>query len=327
MPVRPLPIVPWMAATMLASTSALPALAQSYPDRPIRTIVPFPAGGAADVLARIALEKAAALIGQPFVIENTAGAGGNVGTASVARAEPDGYRVTVSSSGPLAVNKTLSKSLPYDPETDLEPVTLMARMPNIVVVTNALPVKSLRDLVEYVKTRPGQVNYSSIGPGSSQHLAGAYFEQVTGTKMTHVPYRAAPQLVTDLVTGVIPVSFQLIPNLLGQLQAGQIRPLAVTAAVRSPSQPDVPTTVELGMPEFISDAWFAMVAPKGTPRAIVEKLHMAVVAAIKDPTTNKRLVEAGIDPATSTPDQLRAFIAAEVAKWRDVVRKAGVTAE
>ena len=145
--------------------------------------------------------------------------------------------------------------------------------------------------------------------------------------MTHVPYRASPQLVTDLVTGIVPLSFQLIPNLLGQLQAGQLRPLAVTATSRSPSQPDVPTTVELGLPTFISDAWFAMVAPKATPRAIVERLNKAIVDAVKDPATNKRLVDAGIDPATSTPEELRAFISSEVAKWREIITKAGITAE
>jgi len=316
-----------LALAPLLALIAAPAFAQTFPDRPIRVVIPFPAGGAADVLARIVLEKTATTIGQPFIIENQAGAGGNVGTASVARADPDGYRLTISASGPLAVNKTLSKTISYDPEKDLEPITLLARMPNIIVVSNSTPVKSLKELIEYVKARPGQVNYSSIGNGSSPHIAGAYFEQLTGTKMTHVPYRAAPQLVTDLVTGIIPLSFQLIPNLIGQLQADQIRPLAVTAEKRSPAQPNVPTTVELGLPGFISDAWFAMAAPKGTPRAVVDRLNKHVVDAVNDPATSKRLVDAGIDPATSTPDELRKFISAEVVKWRDVVQKAGITAE
>ncbi len=316
-----------VAVLPCAFALSLPADAQTYPERPIRVVVPFPAGGAADVLARIVLEKAGTTIGQPFVIENTAGAGGNAGTAAVLSAEPDGYRVTVTASGPLAANKTLSKNIPYDPEKDLEPVTLLATMPNIVVVSGSMPVKTLAELVAYVKARPGEVNYSSIGPGSSQHIAGAYFEQLTGTKMTHVPYRASPQLVTDLVTGVVPLSFQLIPNLLGQLQAGQIRPLAVTSTTRSPAQPDVPTTVEAGMPEFISSAWFAMVGPKGMPREAVDKLNQHVVAAVKDPTTHKRLVDAGIDPATSTPEELRAFIAAEVVKWRQVITRAGIVAD
>jgi tripartite-type tricarboxylate transporter receptor subunit TctC len=312
------------ALAVVTAALASPGQAQSYPDRPIRVVIPFPAGGAADVLARIVLEKAATTIGQPFVIENTAGAGGNTGTAAVLRAEPDGYRVTVSASGPLAANKTLSKNIPYDPEKDLEPVTLLATMPNIIVVTNTLQVNSLRELIEHAKVRPGELNYSSIGPGSSQHLAGAYFEQLTGTRMTHVPYRASPQLVTDLVTGVVPLSFNLIPNLLGQLQAGQLKPLAVTSPTRSPAQPNVPTTVEAGMPQFISSAWFAMVGPKGMPKPIVDKLNQHVVAAVKDPATNKRLIEAGIDPATSTPEELRTFISAEVVKWRDVINKAGI---
>lgn len=303
------------------------ATAQSYPDRPIRVVIPFPAGGAADVLARIVLEKAGTTIGQPFVVENTAGAGGNTGTAAVLRADPDGYRLTVSASGPLAANKTLSKNIPYDPEKDLEPVTLLGTMPNIVVVSNSMPVQTFKELIDHVKARPGQVNYSSIGPGSSQHLAGAYFEQLVGTKMTHVPYRASPQLVTDLVTGVVPLSFNLIPNMLGQLQAGQLRPLAVTSATRSPAQPNVPTTVESGMPQFISSAWFAMVGPKGMPKAIVDKLNEHVVAAVKDPATNKRLIDAGIDPATSTPEELRKYISTEVVKWRDIIEKAGIKPE
>lgn len=314
-----------ISALFISTVSA--AHAQTYPDRPIRVVIPFPAGGAADVLARIVVEKAAGNIGQPFVVENTAGAGGNVGTAAVARAEPDGYRIAIAASGPLAANKTLSKALPYDPEKDLEPITLLATMPNIIVVSNSMPVKTLKELIEYVKARPGKIDYSSIGPGSSQHLAGAYFEQLTATKMTHVPYRASPQLVTDLVTGIVPLSFNLIPNMLGQLQASQIRPLAVTSTTRSPAQPDVPTTVEAGLPSFISSAWFAAVAPKGTPQAIVDRLNKALVDAVKDPATNKRLVDAGIDPATSTPAGLRKFISDEVVKWREVIIKAGITPE
>jgi tripartite-type tricarboxylate transporter receptor subunit TctC len=317
------------AALLTALSAALPSLAraQAYPDRPVRVIVPFAAGSASDVVARIVLEKMGAGLGQAFVFENQPGAGGNTGTNVIAKAEPDGYRLTVTASGPLAVNRTLTKNLPYDPEKDFEPISLLANLPNVVTVSTKLPVKSLQELIAYAKAHPGELNYSSVGPGSSQHLAGLLFQQLTDTKMTHVPYRVTGQLVTDLITGVVPLSFQLIPNVLGQVQSGDARALAVTAKARSVALPEVPTTAEAGLPGYECAGWFALLAPQRTPGAIVETLHKSAVAALADDNVRKRLIEIGADPASSSPQELRSLIASEIVKWREVIVKAGLTPE
>ena len=299
---------------------AHPAPAQDYPARPIRVIIPFAGGSASDIVGRIVLERMADHLGQRFVVENQAGASGNLGTAAVARAEPDGYTILVSASGPLAVNQSLFDKIGYDPLTAFEPVTLIATLPNIIVVNNALPVTSVADLVQAAKAAPGKLNYGSIGNGSSQHLAAASFEQVTGTKMTHVPYRVTGQLVTDLVAGQLQVSFQLIPNVIGQIQGGQLRPLAVTAPKRSAVLPDVPTTVEVGISGYEAYGWFAMLAPKGTPKPVIDRLHAAYEKAMADPEVRRRVVEVGAEPAISTPAELGRFMADEAKKWGDLIK-------
>src|SRR5262245_3047760 len=303
------------------------ALAQTYPDRPVRVVVPFSTGSASDVVTRLVLDKMSPSFGQQFVVENQPGAGGNIGTATIARAEPNGYHLAMSASGPLAVNSTLTKNLPYDPEHAFEPITMLATLPNLVVVSKKLPVTSLPELIAYVKARPDELTYSSVGVGSSQHLAAVYFEQLTGTKMRHLPYRVTAQLVTDLMTGIVPLSFQNIANVLGQVQSGDLRPLAIAATSRSPTLPEVPTAAEAGLPGFESAAWFALLAPRGTPRAIVDKLNATAVAALQEGDLRKRLTGIGADPAPMSPDDLRAFISAEVVKWRDIIVRGAVSAE
>jgi tripartite-type tricarboxylate transporter receptor subunit TctC len=311
-----------------ASSALVSAVeAQTYPDRPIKVVVPFAAGSASDVVTRLVLEKMSPALGQPFVIENQPGGGGNSGTLSIARSEPDGYKLLMSASGPLAVNKTLTKNLPYDPEKDFEPISLLATLPNVVVVSAKVPIASLQDLIAHAKAKPGELNYSSVGNGSSQHLAGVLFEQLTGTRMTHVPYRITGQLVTDLITGVVPLSFQNIANVLGQVQSGNLRPLAIAAKNRSATLPDVPTAAEAGLPGYESSAWFALLAPRGTPKPIVEKLNLATVAALQDADLRKRLTDIGAEPVSSSPEDLRAFISAEVVKWRDIITRTGVASE
>ena len=312
-----------------AASSALVTTveAQLYPDRPIKVVVPFAAGSASDVVTRLVLEKMSPALGQPFVIENQPGGGGNSGTLSIARSEPDGYKLLMSASGPLAVNKTLTKNLPYDPEKDFEPISLLATLPNVVVVSAKIPIASLQDLIAHAKAKPGELNYSSVGNGSSQHLAGVLFEQLTGTRMTHVPYRITGQLVTDLITGVVPLSFQNIANVLGQVQSGNLRPLAIAAKSRSATLPDVPTAAEAGLPGYESSAWFALLAPRGTPKSIVEKLNLATVAALQDADLRKRLTDIGAEPTSSSPEELRAFISTEVVKWRDIITRTGVASE
>ena len=307
--------------------AALPSQAQgTYPERPIRVIVPFAAGSASDIVGRIVLEKMADDLGHRFVVENQAGASGNLGTAAVARAAPDGYTILISASGPLAVNQSLFRDIGYDPMKDFEPISLLATLPNVIVVNAGQPLRSVADLIAAAKKAPGSLNYGSIGNGSSQHLAGAYFEQVTGTRMTHVPYRVTGQLVTDLVGGQLQVSFQLIPNVLGQIQGGQLRPLAITANRRSEVLPDVPTVAEVGLGGYEAYGWFAMLAPKGTPQPVIARLHAAYTKAMADPATRRRIVEVGAEPATSTPAELSAFMAAEAKKWGDIIRANAITA-
>ena len=307
--------------------AAVPSQAQgTYPERPIRVIVPFAAGSASDIVGRIVLEKMADDLGHRFVVENQAGASGNLGTAAVARAAPDGYTILISASGPLAVNQSLFRDIGYDPLKDFEPISLLATLPNVIVVNAGQPLRSVADLIAAAKKAPGSLNYGSIGNGSSQHLAGAYFEQVTGTRMTHVPYRVTGQLVTDLVGGQLQVSFQLIPNVLGQIQGGQLRPLAITANRRSEVLPDVPTVAEVGLGGYEAYGWFAMLAPKGTPQPVIARLHAAYAKAMADPATRRRIVEVGAEPATSTPAELSAFMAAEAKKWGDIIRANAITA-
>lgn len=237
-----------MIACLAMSVVATPAVAQEkYPERSVRVIIPFAGGSASDIVGRIVLDRMGEDLGHRFIIENQAGASGNLGTGAAARATPDGYTILISASGPLAVNPALFANMGYDPSTAFEPISLLATLPNVIVVNKNQPFRSVDGLVAAAKKSPGSLNYGSIGNGSSQHLAAAYFEYVTGTKMTHVPYRVTGQLVTDLVGNQLQVSFQLIPNVIGQLQAGELRSLAVTSGKRSEVLPDVPTTGEAGI--------------------------------------------------------------------------------
>jgi tripartite-type tricarboxylate transporter receptor subunit TctC len=300
------------------------AAAQTYPSRPIRLVMPFGAGSASDSIARIVADKLGALLGQRVLIENKAGAGGNIGTADVAKAEPDGYTLVFAAPGPFVINKTL-ETLPYDPEADFEPVSLVGTLVNVLVVNpKKVPVANVNEFIAYVKQRPGQISYSSVGKGSSQHLAAAYFDMVTGTRMLHVPYRSGTQIAVDLVSGDVPVSFQLIPNVASHLGTGEIKPLAVTTKARSKSLPNVPTMAEEGVANYESYAWFGIAAPKGTPAPILERLHGELVKTVADPTVQTRLIEIGVEPASSTREEFKKFISSEIVKWRDIIQKAGI---
>ena len=314
-----------LLAATVATATAGHAGAQTYPSRPIRLIVPFLAGSATDVTGRLLADRLGSYLGGTFVVENKPGAGGNIGTDVVAKAEPDGYTLSYSASGPLAINKSLFSKLPYDPEKDLEPISLVAKLPNVLVVNpKTIPVKNVQEFIAYAKEHPGKINYSSIGNGSSQHLAAVQFEQATGTSMKHVPYRGAPPIIVDLISGDVPVSFQNIPNVLAAIQAGQVRPLAVTTNKRNPALPDVPTMEEAGLKGFESYAWFGLLAPKGTPAAIVERLNKETLKALADPAMRKRMIEIGAEPSPTSPAEFKALIAAEVVKWRKIIQDANV---
>jgi len=313
------------AGVVLSALFAAPfAGAQSYPTHPIQVIVPFAGGSASDVITRVVLERMGEAVGRRFIIDNRPGAGGNTGTAAAARAEPDGYTLVMSTSGPLAANKTLYRDLGYNPEKDFAPIGLLAMIPNVIVVSSKLPIKSVSEFIAYAKAHPNELRYGSVGIGSSQHLAGAYFEQVTGTQMTHVPYRNIAQYVTDLIAGTVPAGFQFLPNVSGPLASGDARALAVTSGKRMQALPEVPTIVEAGVTGYESSGWLALLAPRGTPAPIIEKLHQELAAAMADPAVRARVLELGAEPAASTPQELAAFIASETDKWHDIMVKAGI---
>jgi tripartite-type tricarboxylate transporter receptor subunit TctC len=301
--------------------------AQNYPTKQIRMIVPFAGGGASDAVARILADKLGIQLGNRLLVDNRPGAGGNIGTDMGAKAEASGHTLVFSTSGPLAVNRWLYPDLPYDPERDLEPISLVATLPNVLVVSPKLAVSNTMEFIKYAKEHPGDTFYASIGNGSSQHLAGVLFETVTGVRLQHVPYKVAGQFVVDLMSGDIQSSFQLIPNVLSQLKTGKIRSIAVMSKERSKTLPDVPTMAEQGVPNLESAAWFGLLAPKGTPKPIIERLHGEVVKAVNDPEVRTRLLEIGADPASSSPSEFKALMAEESLKWRDLIKSMNIKAD
>jgi tripartite-type tricarboxylate transporter receptor subunit TctC len=312
-----------VAMTVVAVGTAR-AQVKDYPTRPIQVIVPFAGGSASDVVTRIMLQEMSKSLGQNFVVDNRPGAGGNTGTAAATRAAPDGYTLLMSTSGPLAANKTLFKALGYDPEKDLAPISLFAILPNVIVINSKLPPKTLTEFIAYAKAHPKELNYGSVGVGSSQHLAAAYFEQITGVQLTHVPYRNIAQYTPDFLSGQVPLGFQLLPNVLGMLKSGDARALAVTSDKRMTALPDVPTAAEAGVKNYETSAWLALLAPAGTPKPNVNRIYKALAEAVKDPTVKARLTEQGAEPVSPGPEELEKFMASETVKWRDIINKAGI---
>jgi tripartite-type tricarboxylate transporter receptor subunit TctC len=309
---------------LVAAGASVAARAQDYPTRSITAIIPFAAGSASDVVSRILFERMSKSMGQPIVVENRPGAGGNNGSADAAKAAPDGYTLLGSGSGPIAANVTLYKHLDYDPEKDFETISPFAAFTIIVVASNKLPVNNLQELIAYAKAHPGELNYGTVGIGSSQHLAGEYFSQLTGVKITHVPYKNIGQYVPDLMSGQVPLGFQWYPNVSAALAANGAKALAVAGSSRLDALPDTPTTKEAELPEYIASGWFALLAPKGTPAEIVAKLNSEVKAALADPAVRARFQQQGAQTDYLPPDQSKKFIADEIAKYRDIITKAGI---
>ena len=308
-------------ATLLAGTAAD---AQTYPARPVQVIIPFAGGSASDVVTRIMLDRASKSLGQPFVVDNRPGAGGNVGTLQASKAAPDGYTLVGTGSGPIASNTTLYKDLGYDPEKDFEAVTMIGVFPIVVVASAKLPVKTLSELIAYAKERPNQLNYGSVGIGSSQHLSGAYFEQVVGVKLTHVPYRNIAQYTPDLIAGTVQLGFQFLPNVNAALKTGDARALAVSSNKRMTALPNVPTAAEAGIKNFESSGWLALLAPAGTPAPIIARINQELSAAVKEPAVRDKIAEQGTETVSGTPQELSALIVADTAKWRAIITKAGI---
>ena len=310
-------------AVMMISVVAA-AQAQDYPTRPITAIVPFAGGSASDVVSRILFDRMSKSLGQPIVVENRPGAGGNSGTADAAKAAPDGYTIVGAGSGPIAANTTLYKHLDYDPLKDLVTISPFASFTIVVVASNKLPVNNLQELIAYAKAHPGELNYGSVGIGSSQHLAGEFFAQLTGVKITHVPYRNIGQYMPDLMSGQVPLGFQWYPNVAAALTANGAKALAVAGLGRLQALPEVPTTKEAGLPQYLVSGWFALAAPRGAPVPIVAKLNSAMKAAIEDPAVRARFAQQGAEPIYMTLDESKKFLGDEIVKYHDIITKAGI---
>lgn len=306
------------------STSS--AFAQAYPNKPVKVVVAFTAGGTTDILARMVAQQLTEKLKQPFVIDNKPGAGGNLGTELVVRAPADGYTLLVNSVGPIAVNPTLYGKLPYNPLTDLVPIVQIADVPNVLVVHPSVPAQNIEELVAFAKANPGQLNYGSTGIGTSSHLSSFMLGKRVGFDATHIPYKGADAL-KDLLAGRIQFMFATIPSVMQHITAGKLRPIAVSSLKRSRALPDVPTVVEKGFPNFEAGSWFGFFAPKGTPEPVITAVNKAVNEMLNMPGIEQQMIAQGADPVGGTPAQFGQFTQREHDKWRVIVRESGARAE
>lgn len=300
-----------------------PAGAQDFPKRAITLVVPFAAGGSTDVVGRVVAQKMGDILGQQIVVENAAGAGGNLGAARVARAEPDGYTILMGTVATHALNPLILKAKPYDPEKDFAPVSLLVVVPNVLVVNPQLPVNSVAELIELLKKEPDKYSYASSGNGTPLHLSGELFNSMAGVRMQHVPYKGAGPALNDLIGNQISIMFDNLPSSSGHIKAGTLKALGVTTKERAPSFPDVPTVAE-SVPGYETYTWNALFAPAGTPPEVVAKLNQAANAALKDPAVIARMKDFSATIVGSTPDELGKHVTAELAKWTPVVKSANI---
>jgi tripartite-type tricarboxylate transporter receptor subunit TctC len=302
------------------------AAAQDFPNKPIKLIVPFPAGGPNDIIARTVGQKMSEILKQPVLIDNRGGQGGVLGTDTVAKADPDGYTIAITSAGALAISPSM-QNIAYDPLKDLQPVTLVATVPEMLVVATSVPANNMKELIELAKKEPGKLNFASSGPGSLPHLAGELFKLLAKIDIVHVPYRGAAPAVNDLLGQQVQMVFLDLPVLLPQVKAGKLKPIAIGAMKRVPSAPDVPTTVEAGLAELQTENWYGMVAPGKTPPQIVAALNKAAVEAMKDPDVIAKMSAQGATLVGDSPAQFRTFLDNEIKKWAKVIKDAGVKTE
>jgi tripartite-type tricarboxylate transporter receptor subunit TctC len=316
-----------VAAALAALCLSVPASAQDYPSRPITVVVPFPPGGSTNLVMRIVADKLSELLGQQIVIDNRGGAGGTVGTRSVAKSAPDGYTIGLGYTGPLAIAPTLYDNLGFDPRKDFAPIGRIGTAPNSLVVHPSFPAKSIAELIAYGKANPGKVNFGSAGVGTVSHLAGEYFATRAGIKLIHIPYKGTGPAITDLLGGHIPMAFAPIPASHEQAVAGSLRMLAVTSLTRSTLLPDVPTIADSGLPGFEAVLRYGMIAPAGTPRPIIDRLNKELNIALASDDVRKRLAIEGAEPLPSTPADYGADIDREETQWAKVVKASGAKAE
>jgi len=310
-------------ALLAAFASSVPAVAEGYPARPVELVVPFPAGGGTEIVSRYLTDGFSKRLGQPFVVLNRPGANTNLGTLAVVRAKPDGYTLLMASFG-LTANPWLYKKLGFDPQTDLEPITLIANSPTVLVVPPSLPVSSLAEFLAYTKARPGELNYASYGVGSSPHLAASLFQSMTGVTMTHVPYGGGGPAAVGVLTNQVHALFSGLVPVLGMIRAGNLKPVAIAAERRSEQIPDVPTFAEQGL-AYKSGTWYGLLAPAKTPPAIIDTIYRASLSVLDDADVRKRVVEQGADVVANSPAEFRAFIREESERMRTVIQSAGIS--
>ena len=303
----------------------LPAagVAQNYPSKPIRLICPFPPAGAVDIASRATAYELSRILGQPVAVENKPGAGGNLGGAEAARSAPDGYTLFMTTSGIQAINPALYAKMAFDPNKDLAPVAALVSLNNVLVVHPSVPARTVQDVIALAKKDPGKWTYASSGNGTSIHMSGAMFTQLTGTDILHIPYKGSGPAVTDLLAGQVNMMFDNIPSSLPHIKAGKLRALATTGAKRDPALPDLPTLAEAGVPRYESGVWFGLSVPAGTPPEIIVKLNAAALQAAKAPDFVKRMTDLGYNLIPSTPEEMAAMLKAELARWAPIVKSSG----
>ncbi|WP_298235230.1 tripartite tricarboxylate transporter substrate binding protein [uncultured Azohydromonas sp.] len=318
-----------LAMALLGTGAVMPAgwAAESYPSKPIRLIVPFPAGGGGDTLARLVMTRVAKELGQTIVIENIAGAGGNVGSQAATRAPNDGYTLLYGTNGTFAINHALYKRTGFDPLHDFEPVSGLSKIAALVTVRPEMNVSTFQELLALLKSKPGKYTYASAGNGTTSHLATELLKSSAGVSMVHVPYRGGAPAITDLLGGQVDVMIDVMPNTGPQVQSGRLRALAVSTAQRLPNMPNVPTIAESGVPGFDVSAWDGIFVPKGTPAPIVAKLQAAIRKVLTDQETRQQLLERGAVAAPTTPEEMSRFVKAEIDRWGAVVKRSGATIE
>ncbi len=318
------------AAVLLCATFAVgsaTAASPDYPSKPIRFVVPAAAGGPTEITTRLLAQKMSETLGQPVIVDARPGAGGNIGAEFVAHAAPDGYTLLMATIGTQSINPTLYKKLPFDPDKDFAPISLVVQYPLILVVNPAVPVHSTHELIEYARANPGKLNRASGGSGTSMHLSGELFRSMANIDMPHIPYKGSAPALTDLAGGQVQVMFDSMMTALPMVKAGRLRALAVTGATRSPTVPSIPTIAESGLPGYSAVGWIGAVAPAGTPPEIVQKLYVAIAAALKSPDLRDKLLATAAEPVGSSPAEFSAFMQTESRKWAKAVRESGASAD
>jgi tripartite-type tricarboxylate transporter receptor subunit TctC len=299
------------------------ASADDFPSKPIRLIVPFPPGGPNDIIARVVGQRMSEICKQPVIIDNRGGQAGALGTDAVAKSAPDGYTIAITSASSLAISTTMEK-IAYDPQKDLAPVTLVASVPEMLVVASNVPARNMAELVALAKAEPGKLNFASAGVGGLPHLAGELFKLTAKIDIVHVPYRGAAPAINDLLGQQVQMTFLDLPVILPQIKAGNLHPIALGARQRAPQAPDVPTTAEVGMPDLLIENWYGMIAPAATPPEVIAKLNRITTEAMSDPQVKEKLGDQGLTMVPQTPDEFRAYIVSETKKWAKVIKDAGV---